>query len=568
MAIKQNYKINLVIMITYVLMMMITEFLVINTSKWWDPFVSIPFNTLFYVAVSWVICLLVSFTGKTISKYIHVLLHVVIFSYTISNIFLSVVFHRHWDAFTLQFLRETNLREATEFIQGFIFDVKTLLFVLPSIIFFVVEYLLAKRVSCVPAFPKSKKLCAAMCCVLLLLLGNLYYFSTDYIRNYEVVAKYPSPIKRNNIWTFYQSILQYQHFQKEYDSCENTLKNYTEHAWCTEKDADFVLIIGESFNRHYSNLYDGKWNTNPRLLKLKNTGRLFVFSDVIASDNGTSQNFKYLFSMNGVRDKGAWCDAPLLPTVMRRCGYKVIFYGNQFVVNDVLGEFDSSMGFLNHPYIAANLFDERNVKTYKYDMGLVEDYVKNRMKLEKDRRNFCIFHLYGQHMKAETRYPETFKKYNSENVGCKDKTKQQREDIANYLNATLYNDYVVSKIIELFENRNAVVLYLSDHGEEIHDFRNQYGRTDLASDTHQALKPQLDIPFMIYFTPTYAGLHPYLVKGIKAALNKRFMSDDMAQVVCDILGVKSRFFRKTRSLINYDYSEPKHRILQNHVIYD
>ncbi len=92
--------------------------------------------------------------------------------------------------------------------------------------------------------------------------------------------------------------------------------------------------------------------------------------------------------------------------------------------------------------------------------------------------------------------------------------------------------------------------------------------TDLASDTHQALKPQLDIPFMIYFTPTYAGLHPYLVKGIKAALNKRFMSDDMAQVVCDILGVKSRFFRKSRSLINYDYSEPKHRILQNHVIYD
>lgn len=74
-----------------------------------------------------------------------------------------------------------------------------------------------------------------MCCVLLLLLGNLYYFSTDYIRNYEVVAKYPSPIKRNNIWTFYLSILQYRHFQKEYDSCKNSLKNYTEHAWRTEK---------------------------------------------------------------------------------------------------------------------------------------------------------------------------------------------------------------------------------------------------------------------------------------------------------------------------------------------
>ena len=61
----------------------------------------------------------------------------------------------------------------------------------------------------------------------------------------------------------------------------------------------------------------------------------------------------------------------------------------------------------------------------------------------------------------------------------------------------------------------------------------------------------------------YMGAHSF---GARVAAGNSL--DDMAQVVCDILGVKSRFFRKTRSLINYDYSEPKHRILQNHVIYD
>lgn len=555
-------------MITYVVMMMMTEFLVLNTSKWWDPVVSIPFNLFVYVGMSWMICLLASCAGNRYSKYIHLLCHVLLFAYVISDVFLFIFFHRHWDAFTIQFLWETNLRETMEFVEGFVLNFKILYLLLPSFFFFVGEIWLARRTPSLPIFPKGKLGRAMFSVGALVLLVQGFYFSSDFEQNYDRMARYPSPMKRNNIWELYQSFLQYRYFQKEYDRCAMSLKQYGEHTRCLEKNADFVLIIGESFNRHYSNLYGGRWDTNPKLASLLKTGRLFVFHDVIASDNGTSQNFKYLLSMNGVKDKRSWCDVPLLPAVMRRCGYHVIFYGNQFVVNDVLGEFDCSMGYLNHPYIATHIFDERNTHTYPYDMGLVNDYVRHRHEIEKSKKNFVIFHLYGQHMPAAIRYPANYSKYNADNIECKDKTSQQCIDIANYLNATYYNDAVVAKIISLFEHRNAVVLYLADHGEEIHDFRNQYGRTDLSIDSKKALKPQLDIPFMIYLSPAYAQLHPWMADRIRRAVDVPFMSDDLAQVVCDILGVQSSFVNDKRSVTSPAYIQPGHRILQNGRSYD
>ena len=74
--------------------------------------------------------------------------------------------------------------------------------------------------------------------------------------------------------------------------------------------------------------------------------------------------------------------------------------------------------------------------------------------------------------------PSTFP-LSPNNINRPELNNAQRNDVAHYLNATLYNDMVVDSIIRMFDNRNAVVMYLSDHGEEVHNFRNQYGRTDI-----------------------------------------------------------------------------------------
>lgn len=48
----------------YVVMLMIPEVLVLNTSHWWDPYVSLPFCLLFYSVLTWALCALCSLLGR------------------------------------------------------------------------------------------------------------------------------------------------------------------------------------------------------------------------------------------------------------------------------------------------------------------------------------------------------------------------------------------------------------------------------------------------------------------------------------------------------------------------
>lgn len=46
-----------------------------------------------------------------------------------------------------------------------------------------------------------------------------------------------------------------------------------------------------------------------------------------------------------------------------------------------------------------------------------------------------------------------------------------RQAIAEYDNATCYNDALIGEVISHYRHANAVIVYLSDHGEETYDWR-------------------------------------------------------------------------------------------------
>ena len=59
-------------------------------------------------------------------------------------------------------------------------------------------------------------------------------------------------------------------------------------------------------------------------------------------------------------------------------------------------------------------------------------------------------------------------------------------------------------IIDLFRNKNAVMVYLSDHGEEIYDYRDSKGRkaADKAN-LKEWLNGLLEIPFLVWCSDIY-----------------------------------------------------------------
>ncbi len=82
--------------------------------------------------------------------------------------------------------------------------------------------------------------------------------------------------------------------------------------------------------------------------------------------------------------------------------------------------------------------------------------------------NKCVFyHLMGQHEAFQSRYPKAFERFKAKDYLTF--PEHQREVLAAYDNATLYNDYVVSSIIDLYKDKDAVVFYFSDHALDVFD---------------------------------------------------------------------------------------------------
>ena len=135
-------------------------------------------------------------------------------------------------------------------------------------------------------------------------------------------------------------------------------------------------------------------------------------------------------------------------------------------------------------------------------------------------------------------------------------------------NATLYNDYVIGKIFNLYRNKNAVVVYLSDHGEEEYDYRDSKGRKHCSKEqTPQWLKYVNCVPFVIWCSDSYQAKHPEVVKEISNALHRPFITDQVSQVLFHLAGMRSRYHKPANDILSPCYKARK-RILLNGLCFD
>jgi heptose-I-phosphate ethanolaminephosphotransferase len=75
---------------------------------------------------------------------------------------------------------------------------------------------------------------------------------------------------------------------------------------CCFRVPDIVLVIGESYNKHHSQLYGYDKPTTPRQMAMAEQGSLVPFSDVVSSWNLTSFVFKHMLSLYAVGDSSEW----------------------------------------------------------------------------------------------------------------------------------------------------------------------------------------------------------------------------------------------------------------------
>lgn len=349
--------------------------------------------------------------------------------------------------------------------------------------------------------------------------------------------------------------LQHAMYTTQIDSCKYTSPN-------------IILIIGESYNKHHSQLYGYSQKTTPYQLHRKQANELYVFTNAVTPYNLTSDVLKNSFSLNDLTKGESWCEKPLFTNIFKKAGYQVTFLSNQFVIKQESNIHDFSGGvFLNNPSLSDLQFDIRNSKIHEYDEGLIDDFHTLCNKKASNHR-LIIFSLIGQHITYADRFPSNHTRLHTSDYQRHDLNIEQLQIVVDYDNATLYNDYVINKIIQLFEKEDAIVINMPDHGDECYDQIMTYGRLHCDPITKDIATNEFQIPFWIWCSKKYNDLHSSIVKQISESTDRRFYSDDLPHLLLYLGGIYCQDYHEENNVISSSYNISRKRLLRKSIDYD
>ncbi len=508
------------------------------------------------------------------SKVVKALAYIVIYVLFTTEITLEWIFGMNISPNVITLFVETNARESKEFLESML-D-KPQLWQVPLCVagMIVLNIIVEKNRLRVNQWCKGPKTTKVLRGIAIILLVGGVIFSYNYVKlflcdemnevdEWRSHMRNPDDLVTKVVVSFYDMSIA----EKEMSRVITLAEQVEALPQSASNDSlNVIVVIGESYIREHAALYGYPLQTTPFLSHEQKEGRLFVFTDMVSPYNQTTRVIRNLLSCNSIGHHEDWSSAPPFTAIYKKNGYHVTMYDNQknFDMGFVFAY--SLNTYLYHPQIMKACYHETNDSTFEFDGQMVDDYQKRQTPSAK---RLVLFHLLGQHVGFEYRYPKNFAYFNEDSLSFRKEpwlTKDMREDIVHYDNATRYNDHVLQQIIGLYDQQNTIVVYLSDHGEEVYDYRENSGRDDwgMGSDPRQVLRWQYMVPFVVWCSDKYAATHPDIIKQLQNATSRPAMLDNVCQLLFHLSDLKTPYYNKTRDVLSSDYVCPK-RILNESI---
>lgn len=508
------------------------------------------------------IATLILFLSK--SKIIKVLFYTVGMILFAVYLFLWLVFGTSLSPTIIQILGETNRNETSEFIHSFILSSRSLITIFCLIAVTIGIVFLEKKAGTIRfgklTYPLGMILSFILCVGIY--KSHIYYtlLRTSTSRELSEWTLQNSPyFPMDMVTTLAYSLHGPAAVSHDIEIARTVARKvYDTPASVKPADRDLtvIYILGESYIKHHAEIYGYPLPTTPNLTKARDDGNLFIFNDAMSASNSTTDAEKNTFSLNSLNDKQFWYDYPMFTTVFKHAGYDVYMWDLQRTWDDNAVFTFSVNAYIYDKEISQLSYTQTNSQKFTYDGDLVDVFLDRHRTLRG--RNLLVFHLIGQHVDAHSRYPHNgrFERFKARDIHRNEKwmTDAMRQDIAWYDNATYYNDWVIAKIINKMRNRNAVMVYLSDHGEEIYDYRPQKGRS-LAPMTRQLQQYQFAIPLVVWCSDKYKQQHPENVQALSNAVDRPLMSDNIGQTLLRLGGISSPYYKPEHDVLSETYHQ-------------
>jgi heptose-I-phosphate ethanolaminephosphotransferase len=304
----------------------------------------------------------------------------------------------------------------------------------------------------------------------------------------------------------------------------------------------FVVVVGESLTRRHMHLYGYPRDTTPKLDRLAENGELLAFRHIVTPHAMTVPALSEIFQFHA----GAGHDGHTLFDVLNGAGFTTYWISNQYQY----GLYESGVSlltsaahqqWLNQPleqgYQARRNFDDDVLPPLHRVLG------------EDGPSTFVFLHLLGSHYYYPARYPPAEEHFvATQATDCRSPKQQQAVD--EYDSSVRFNDGVVSQIIDAVRAAGTVsfVLYFSDHGEEVYEFRDFAGHGDGMISPYTA-----EVPLVLWLSPEYRSAYPDFAAPQASFQQRRASTADLLYGISDLARLTFPGMDPTRSLFSPEF---------------
>ena len=116
------------------------------------------------------------------------------------------------------------------------------------------------------------------------------------------------------------------------------------------------------------------------------------------------------------------------------------------------------------------------------------------------------------------------------------------EIVNSYDNTVLYTDFIISEIIKPLQNKNAIMIYLSDHGEALGEDNLWLHASDAEIMHHTAA--------LVWMSKKYIELYPNKYNALLLNKTQKHKTDFLYHTAIDAGNIKTDVLDSTLSLLN------------------
>jgi KDO II ethanolaminephosphotransferase len=273
----------------------------------------------------------------------------------------------------------------------------------------------------------------------------------------------------------------------------NPAKHFTYHSNSSMKDLYLVFVIGETTRWDHMGLLGYHRNTTPKVAQEKNLVALKGES----CDTATKLSMRCMFVREGAAENNdqRTVKERNLFAVLRTLGFSSELYAMQseaWFYSSIDAQKYEIREVIAAPYIQQN----KPVN----DLILV-DQLEQSLAQNQQGKHLVILHTKGSHFLYSQRYTSEFSVFKPECLSIDDAC--SREQLINsFDNSVLFVDHLLTKIFDQLRGKNALVFYVSDHGESIDENIHFH-----ATPKEMAPPEQFRVPFIIWASDKFLS-HP------------------------------------------------------------